>query len=660
MRKNPPRTNKMEPKAPKVLSRYLNAPTASCHDHCKGATKEQTDTKPIRRIPKAPPDRTKTDASNSINRIKKAPSVVPKITTRNVKNNNVVKDPILKSRDLKPKSENSQATKKCNPPNSTTSRRRHSDIFLPNEDIPLPSSRVLPKRRLSEIGIHPKKDVVSVSNTSMVRGSRTNKNEPGKDTKLSSVNKKSNSSKPMVPSPIRGAKVATLRSYKSLPQSDLKSLTKSKPRKPIENVALEKTSHVIEPNSEVGNTKTESHVTLDSSPSFEEKTMTHGHKGLVEGSSLMEDDGTTATNGQDNQSVADSEVTDSKDGGKLVVETTDCCTKTESNIIPNSSPSNEENSMTNGDNGLQECSSSMEDDSTTATNGQDNKSVADSEVIDSKDGGKLVVEITDCCTKTESNIIPNSSPSNEENSMTDGDNRLQECSSSMEDDSTTATNGQHNQSVADIDVIDSKDGVKLVVETTDCCTKTESNITPSSSPSNGENSMTYGDNGLQECSLLMEDDTIAKDGQQNGIVADSEGVDTKEETSVGKLLVETSDCSLDDLIFKRGNVLSPHSEGSTPRKQQFREEKELDDNETEKFERICLRRMSYDGVIRIPESQPVSVDLKHQEMVEKESPSLFNKVLEETANKLIQTRKSKVKALVGAFENIVSATSKSP
>ncbi|KAG0481937.1 hypothetical protein HPP92_010021 [Vanilla planifolia] len=46
--------------------------------------------------------------------------------------------------------------------------------------------------------------------------------------------------------------------------------------------------------------------------------------------------------------------------------------------------------------------------------------------------------------------------------------------------------------------------------------------------------------------------------------------------------------------------------------------------------------------------------LRHQDVQEKNSQVLFNDVIEETANRLAEVRKSKVKALVGAFETIIS------
>ena len=58
---------------------------------------------------------------------------------------------------------------------------------------------------------------------------------------------------------------------------------------------------------------------------------------------------------------------------------------------------------------------------------------------------------------------------------------------------------------------------------------------------------------------------------------------------------------------------------------------------------------------RDPDSEVHSVVLKHQDVTEKkDAKSLFNHVIEETANKLVETRKSKVKALVGAFESVIS------
>jgi hypothetical protein len=49
------------------------------------------------------------------------------------------------------------------------------------------------------------------------------------------------------------------------------------------------------------------------------------------------------------------------------------------------------------------------------------------------------------------------------------------------------------------------------------------------------------------------------------------------------------------------------------------------------------------------------VVLEHQDMQEKKNvQSLLNNMIEETAVKLVESRKSKVKALIGAFETVIS------
>ncbi|XP_062203197.1 uncharacterized protein LOC133905438 [Phragmites australis] len=54
-----------------------------------------------------------------------------------------------------------------------------------------------------------------------------------------------------------------------------------------------------------------------------------------------------------------------------------------------------------------------------------------------------------------------------------------------------------------------------------------------------------------------------------------------------------------------------------------------------------------------------AVALRHQKTLEKKrSQRLYNNLIEETASKLVKTRKSRVKALVGAFESVISKISK--
>lgn len=54
-----------------------------------------------------------------------------------------------------------------------------------------------------------------------------------------------------------------------------------------------------------------------------------------------------------------------------------------------------------------------------------------------------------------------------------------------------------------------------------------------------------------------------------------------------------------------------------------------------------------------------AVALRHQKTLDKKkSQRLYNNVIEETASKLVKTRKSRVKALVGAFESVISKIAK--
>ncbi|PWA81916.1 calmodulin-binding protein [Artemisia annua] len=562
-RKTSPGTYKMERSGPKVPSRYLSGATGSCHDNCKSTTKQSTETKPInlspKRVPKPPADRTQVDAANSVHRIKKSPSIIPKVTTRNVKNNNVPRDQFIKKdvaiepkkRDLKLKSVNS-SDKTYNPPSSRTTRR-HSDIFPPSKDMPMSSTK-FPKRRLSEI--IPNKDVASVSTVPLVQSSRISKNESRKDSpKLPLLNKRSNSLKTTVSTQKTGPKLPPLRTVKSLPKPELKESRKSKPVKVTEEVAPENTLHVIVSGNGVEATKSQNHSSLASSSS-EEKTFADGQIGLQVSASSMVDDIPNNIDQDDEQigpqaSPSMEDDTAAKDGQNI-----------EQTGLQVYSPSMEDNTSTNNDqdneqSGLQE-SSSLDDDNPTKAD-QDNEQIG------------LHLRIL-----------------------------------SMED-YTPVKDGQHNEQT-----------------------------------------------GLQLSSPILKDNTPTEDGQQDENLEDLEVSDTKEETRSGKLKVETEDDSPDDIRFRRGTILSPQSGDSSPRKLEFRTGKELDENETENAEHTNLRRLSSDGLVCSPESNVISVDLKHQEMEEKKDPGLSNNVIEETASKLIRARKSKVKALVGAFETIVS------
>ncbi len=152
------------------------------------------------------------------------------------------------------------------------------------------------------------------------------------------------------------------------------------------------------------------------------------------------------------------------------------------------------------------------------------------------------------------------------------------------------------------------------------------------------------------------------------------------------------------LKFRRGKVVEVQSENSTPRRLKFRRvrllgeiqngkdhtrkssirRKEVDDGElsssklksdkdfqTHKNVEGTRRRSSKKKEVGDSENdskiEPEEVVLRHPNVEgKKDTQSLYNNVIEETASKLVMTRKSKVKALVGAFETVISLQDSRP
>ncbi|CAI8595256.1 unnamed protein product [Vicia faba] len=100
---------------------------------------------------------------------------------------------------------------------------------------------------------------------------------------------------------------------------------------------------------------------------------------------------------------------------------------------------------------------------------------------------------------------------------------------------------------------------------------------------------------------------------------------------------EDKDCEMTKLKFRRGKMVDDQSERNTPRKLKFRRAKTLVEKANVK-EKVVLRHQSFED--------------------KKDAQGLFNNVIEETASKLVEARKSKVKALVGAFETVISLQEK--
>jgi hypothetical protein len=109
--------------------------------------------------------------------------------------------------------------------------------------------------------------------------------------------------------------------------------------------------------------------------------------------------------------------------------------------------------------------------------------------------------------------------------------------------------------------------------------------------------------------------------------------------------------------FKRGKIVELPPDSSVPRRLKFRRKStnEVSNRESQPTRRIYKRNSTSNAVSTNPDMESPGVKLRHQDAQEKkDAQGLFNNVIEETASKLVGSRKSKVKALVGAFETVIS------
>lgn len=108
------------------------------------------------------------------------------------------------------------------------------------------------------------------------------------------------------------------------------------------------------------------------------------------------------------------------------------------------------------------------------------------------------------------------------------------------------------------------------------------------------------------------------------------------------------------LTFRSGKEVSPHqSVVDPPRRLRFRQVRRIGSNLSETGKRSFKRKEFPHSSHRHPETHRVV--LRHREIKDKKDcQALLNHVIEETASRLVETSKSKVKALVGAFETVIS------
>ncbi|KAK1295695.1 hypothetical protein QJS10_CPB15g01352 [Acorus calamus] len=122
---------------------------------------------------------------------------------------------------------------------------------------------------------------------------------------------------------------------------------------------------------------------------------------------------------------------------------------------------------------------------------------------------------------------------------------------------------------------------------------------------------------------------------------------------------EEADLAPHKLKFRSGKVIDLQCENNGPKRLKFRKGRSTDENANNKGDigRRSFRRRKEvsSGGSKDPTLEAKTVVLKHQDVQEKKDmQGLLNHVIEETASKLVETRKSRVKALVGAFESVIS------
>ncbi|KAI4320401.1 hypothetical protein MLD38_033887 [Melastoma candidum] len=121
---------------------------------------------------------------------------------------------------------------------------------------------------------------------------------------------------------------------------------------------------------------------------------------------------------------------------------------------------------------------------------------------------------------------------------------------------------------------------------------------------------------------------------------ESDGVNTTGEEDEAKVnLSAEDDYGAEKLNFRREKVNGLKSLIQSPRRLKLRRHSDGHENKAS-------------GYSSDPGS--MKVDLRHWQMQEKEATRLLNDIIEETAAELSRTHKSKVKALVGAFETVIS------
>ncbi|KAF3579774.1 hypothetical protein DY000_02033551 [Brassica cretica] len=151
--------------------------------------------------------------------------------------------------------------------------------------------------------------------------------------------------------------------------------------------------------------------------------------------------------------------------------------------------------------------------------------------------------------------------------------------------------------------------------------------------------------GSNEAESVVEEEIETSNGEERKPRVRKEGESAEE--AAGKL------------HFRRGKVVDADDVGESARKLKFRRGRDLGEDKAQdaQVRRSFKKR---EDVKEEEDEDGEKVVLRHQDVQEKDAQGLLNNVIEETASKLVEARKSKVKALVGAFETVISLQESKP
>ncbi|XP_075512393.1 uncharacterized protein LOC142547785 [Primulina tabacum] len=157
--------------------------------------------------------------------------------------------------------------------------------------------------------------------------------------------------------------------------------------------------------------------------------------------------------------------------------------------------------------------------------------------------------------------------------------------------------------------------------------------------------------------LVLSDNGPAKNEEVESVTENGKKTLTKNRV----ILSEDKYRSPVKLKFRSGKVVDLMSDNNNPRRLKFRKRNIVGAaNSKADVSSRTYKKTGDDGATDAKLSSE-KVVLKHQDVQgKKDDQLLFNNVIEETASKLVKSRKSKVKALVGAFETVISLQERIP